>query len=191
MILFIDETETEEYFIVAGLLAKSEQEVDLAYKRLRKNVSKYPLSKHAKEKVFIEFKSTLIDRQFQRIKIRMLNEIKELDGAVIYSCYIKKHKNMKQVLKESVYITLLSNIINSVEEPIRVIFDRFNKKDFEQAIINSFIDFDNVESISPYDSQTVAGLQFADNICSTIRLHMTGFDDRNYYSIIEEMIHEV
>ena len=28
---------------------------------------------------------------------------------------------MKQILKESVYITLLSNIINSIDEPINVI----------------------------------------------------------------------
>ncbi|MDO5332238.1 MAG: DUF3800 domain-containing protein [Bacillota bacterium] len=191
MVLFIDETEAEEYFIVAGLLAKSEQEVDLAYKRLRKSISNYPLSNHVKEKIFTEFKSTLIDRQFQKIKFKILEEIKELDGVVIYSCYIKKHKNMKQVLKESVYITLLSNIINSIDGPIKVVFDCFNKSDFEQTIISSFDDFDNVESIAPCDSQTVPGLQFADNICSTIRLHLTGLDDKNYYSFIEEIVQKV
>jgi len=191
MVLFIDETEADDYFIVAGLLVSSEQSVSLAYKRVRKSASKFPLSTHLKEKVFIEFKSVLIDREFQKIKIKMLNEIKELDGAVIYSCYVKKNKDMKQILKESVYITLLANIINSINEPVHVIFDRFNKRDFEDLIINTFAGFDNVKSIEPCDSQTVAGLQFADNICSTIRLHITGHGSQNFFTIIEGMVREV
>lgn len=61
MVLYIDETEHFDYFIIAGLLAKSEQDVQLAYKKFKKKVSNYPLTNRLKEKVFLEFKSTMLD----------------------------------------------------------------------------------------------------------------------------------
>lgn len=191
MVLYIDETEHEEYFIVAGLLAKSEQDVDLAYKKFKKSIKGYPMSGKAKERVFLEFKSTLIDVRFQKIKMKLLQQVNEIDGAVLYSCYAKKQKNMKEVLKESVYITLLANIVNNIEAPVDIVFDAFNNKRFEESIVNTFIDFDNVTSIVPFDSQKVPGLQFADNVCSVIRLHLTEHDKENYYALIEDMIKQV
>ena len=188
MVLYIDETEHFGYFIVAGLLAKSEQDVQLAYKKFKKKVSNYPLTNKLKEKVFLEFKSTILDGQFQKIKENMLLEINSLDGAIIYSFYVKKHKEMKQVLKESVYITLLSNIINSIEESVDIVFDKFNNKEFEESIISAFSDFSIVNSIVPMDSQTSSGLQFVDNICSVIRLHLTNQDVENYFEIIKEKV---
>lgn len=191
MILYIDETEHEEYFIVAGLLARSEQEVNLAYKQFKKSVKNYPMTEKAKQNIFLEFKSTLIDIRFQRIKTKMLQYIGELDGVVLYSCYIKKQKNMKEVLKESVYITLLSNIVNSIEDHVDIIFDEFKNKKFEDSIVSTFIDFDNVDSIAPRNSQEIPGLQFADNVCSVVRLQLTGHDKDGYYSCIEHMIRSV
>lgn len=191
MVLYIDETEHQNYFIVGGILAKSETDVELAYKKFKKSVSKYPLTESLKRKVFLEFKSTEIDKQFQRIKRRLLTEINEIDGVVLYSCYVKKQKNMKQVLKESVYITLLSNIINSIDEPVEVTFDSFNKKDFEESIVSTFMEFSNVISIKPFNSQWSAGLKFADNVCSVIRLHLTDRDVYNYYDIISEKVIKV
>lgn len=191
MVLYVDETEHEEYFIVAGLLASSEQDVNLAYKKFKKGVQNYPLTSKTKQRIFLEFKSTLIDKQFQKIKNKMLQQIREIEGAILYSCYVKKQKNMKQVLKESVYITLLSNIINSIDQPVNVIFDEFKNKKFENLIAETFKNFDNVESIVPCDSQEDPGLQFADNVCSVVRLHLTEHDKNNYYSYIESMIKEV
>lgn len=191
MILYVDETEHEEYFIVAGLLADTEHAVESAYKSFKKSVANYPLKNDAKQRIFLEFKSTLIDKRFQKIKDKMLHEIRDLNGVIIYSCYVKKRKNMKQALKESVYITLLSNIINSIEEPTDIIFDEFKKNDFEDTIVDTFSDFDNVKSITPFDSQQMAGLQFADNICSVIRMHLTDQDTNEYYSIIEDLIRNV
>lgn len=118
----------------------------------------------------------------------MLLEINSLDGAIIYSFYVKKHKEMKQVLKESVYIILLSNILNSIEESVDIVFDKFNNKEFEESIISTFSDFSIVNSIVPMDSQTSSGLQFADNICSVIRLHLTNQDKENYFEIIKEKV---
>ena len=122
---------------------------------------------------------------------KIKTEIKEIDGVVLYSCYVKKQKNMKQVLKESVYITLLSNIINNIEESVEVIFDSFNKKDFEESIVSTFMEFNNVISIRPFNSQWSAGLKFADNLCSVIRLHLTDRDEYNYYEIISEKVIKV
>lgn len=36
MILYIDETENDNYFIVTGLLVTSKQNVDMTYKRFKK-----------------------------------------------------------------------------------------------------------------------------------------------------------
>ena len=191
MVLYIDETEHQNYFIVGGILAKSEADVELAYKRFKKSVSSLPIKKAAKEKLFLEFKSTIVDERYQRIKFKLLNELINIDGVIIYSCYIKKQKDMKQTLKESVYITLLSNIINSIDEQVEVIFDSFNKKDFEESIVSTFMDFNNVASIKPLNSQWSQGLKFADNVCSVIRLHLTDRDKYGYYNIISQRVKNV
>jgi hypothetical protein len=38
MILFVDETECEDYFIVAGLLTVSKSMTDMTYKRFKKRL---------------------------------------------------------------------------------------------------------------------------------------------------------
>lgn len=68
MILYIDETENDDYFIVTGLLVASKQNVDMSYKHFKKKVHAMNLSPKRKEKIFNEFKSVILDREFQRIK---------------------------------------------------------------------------------------------------------------------------
>ena len=191
MILYIDETENEEYFIVTGLLVETEQSVELAYKKFKKSISGIKLSDKEKQKVYLEFKATLLDWKYSRIKIKLLNAINEIDNSVIYSCYVKKTKILNQSLKESVYITLLSNIINSCEEPLNIIFDRFNKHDFEERIVESFSDNDKIESMIAGDSQLIHGLQLVDNICSIIRLYKSNCDEEGFYNILADVIREV
>ena len=188
MKLYVDETENENIFIVAGILVKNDNDLELAYKKFKKTTSQYPLPSKAKQHIFVEFKSTTIDYRFQKIKSNMLQEIRHLDNTIIYSSFIKKHKSMKQALKESVYMSLLSNIINNIDDPVDIIFDKTSNNRFDDTIASYFIDFDNVCSINPLDSQQSHGLQFADNICSTIRLHLNSQDDYGYYSIIEHLI---
>ena len=50
---------------------------------------------------------------------------------------------------------------------------------------------DNVVGIVPMDSQLEPGLQFIDNICSSIRLHLSGEDNNHYYEKIEHLVKEV
>lgn len=45
MILFVDETECEDYFIVAGLLTVSKTMTDMTYKRFKKKIKNMKLSK--------------------------------------------------------------------------------------------------------------------------------------------------
>lgn len=90
MILYIDETENDNYFIVTGLLVTSKQNVDMTYKRFKKKVNAMNLSPKRKEKNFNEFKSVILDREFQKIKKIMLIEIMKLKNQIIYSCYLKK-----------------------------------------------------------------------------------------------------
>ena len=121
----------------------------------------------------------------------MLLEIKEIDGAIIYSCYMIKNAQFNQALKEATYIVLLSNIVANIKEPVDIIFDSFSKEDFEANIIRSMQSFDVVNSIMPCHSELEPGLQFIDNICSAIRLHEADSDKDGFYIIIEEMVHKV
>ena len=82
-------------------------------------------------------------------------------------------------------------MLNSLDQNVSVIFDRFGKNDFEQRIIDSLQPLEVVTEIYPKDSQRHPGLQFADNICSTIRLHLSGKDKFCYYEYLEKFISEV
>lgn len=191
MIVYVDETENEEFFIVAGLLVISSSDVDLAYKRFKNRVKDFNIREKFRSRLFTEFKSTLLDNSYIRIKKRMIEEILSLDGMVIFSCHMKKDLRFNQELKESVYITLLSRIIGEITADTVVVFDSFGKKDFEERIVRSFIDADNIEDIYPGISEKEAGLQFIDNICSVIRLHKSGDKKDVFFETIERMIKEV
>lgn len=191
MILFVDETENNECFIVAGLLVNSHSDIDNSYKHFKKRINNYKLAAKTKQRVFKEFKATTLDVRFQGIKKKLLMEISALDGSIVYSCYIKKDAQFNQVLKEATYIVLLSKIVATVDVPIEVVFDSFRKDNFEADIAAGMLAFTNVSSIKPCKSELEPGLQYIDNICSVLRRHKSGIDDDNFYEIIEKMVKEV
>ena len=86
--------------------------------------------------------------------------------------------------KEDAYISLLKKIVTNIAEPIDVVFDAFNKKDFEKKIILSILPMDNIEKIAPGDSVLEPGLQFVDNICGAIRLSKSNKDEWGFFDII-------
>lgn len=135
MILFVDETECEDYFIVAGLLTDSKAKTD----------------------------------------------IDSLNYSIIYSIYKKDDNKFNQVKKEKIYMQLLNNIVSNIDERINVIFDTFNKRDFEEKIINNLLQLPHIDSVKSQDSETEFGLQFIDNICSIIRLHIDRKGSTFYY----------
>lgn len=93
-------------------------------------------------------------------------------------------------MKEKQYIYLLNNIVSFIKENIDIIFDSFNKIDFEQKIIESISKHPNVISIQPRNSFDEPGIQFVDNLCSVIRLSY--LDSKNhYYSIIKDKVVQV
>lgn len=193
MILYIDETENEQFFIVSGLLVDSKESIDSAYKKFKKSISNIKIKNSVKRKIFTEFKSTLIDNSYQKIKTKMLKELISVSDLIIFSCYIKKSRKLSQNKKEFIYISLLEKIINSLEtvESIHVIFDSFNKADFEEKIIKKFLSNPKINSIVPIDSRSEFGLQFIDNVCSVIRLHKSNSDSNNYFKIIEKITKEI
>ncbi|MDO4500864.1 MAG: DUF3800 domain-containing protein [Erysipelotrichaceae bacterium] len=188
MILFVDETETNEYFIVTGLLLNNEYETNGVYKKFKKYVNSLSLIQKDKVTLFREFKSTLMDRRFQRIKLKLLDEINNIDNRVIYTTYIKKNHPILQGVKEKEYIRLITRIIESIDLEIDIVFDGFNKKDFESKIIDKLNKLENVKSVRAGDSQKECGLQFADNMCGVIRLHLTNKDEWNFYKRIEKNV---
>ena len=191
MILFVDETENEEYFIVAGLLVNSKADVETSYRHFKKKINNYKLTAKTKQRVFKEFKATTLDTRFQGIKKKLLTEISTIGGSVIYSCYIKKDAQFNQILKEATYIVLLSKIVATADVPIDVIFDSFRKDNFETDIIEGMMAFKNVSNIQPCKSELEPGLQYIDNICSVLRRHKSGIDEDHFYEIIENMVTEV
>ena len=68
MILYVDETENEEYFIVTGLLAESEKVINDTYYSFKKKLSDYKIASKLKGKLFTEFKSTITICHFPSIK---------------------------------------------------------------------------------------------------------------------------
>lgn len=191
MVIYIDETENEQYFILAGLLIPSRDSAETAYKRFKKRISRFSLNSRAKEMVFREFKSTVLDRHYQRIKYTMLEEINRLDNhSIIYCSEYKKSIHLTQDKKEELYIHLITNIIKKCEK-VSVIYDCFNNSKFESRINNEIKRLANVESIEAKDSQVEHGLQFVDNLCSVIRLHISKADIYNYFDIISSNVIKV
>ena len=189
MILYIDETENEKYFIVAGLLIESERSTIRLYKSFKKDIKDYKISNKLKTKIFTEFKSTILDSRFQRIKRKMLETISATDIRIVYSAFKKENSILKQNLKEKIYIDLLNSIIEGIDEEINVVYDRFGISSFETTIEDMVSKVSGVKSITAGDSQLIPGLQFADNICSVIRLKISENDKNNYYPIIEKLVY--
>lgn len=181
MILYVDETECDEYFIVAGLLTESKNKTDIVFKQFNKKVKNFPLSPREKEKVFREFKAVLLDRHYQKIKVTMLKYINELDCTIYFTVYSKEEQKMHQKKKEQEYIRMLRKIVSNIDNDIEIIFDAFKKKDFEENIIRTISQESNVLSIKQQDSQLESGLKFIDNICSSIRLYKTRQSKVFYY----------
>jgi len=96
MILFVDETECEDYFIVAGLLTDSKLKTDATFKKFKKKVKNFPISPKDKEKIFTEFKSVILDKKYQRIKVCMLEHISTMNYSIYYAVYKKKSKSFYQ-----------------------------------------------------------------------------------------------
>ena len=191
MLLYVDETENDCYFIVTGLLVNSKNDVALAYKRFTNKAHAMKIPGKLKARVFTEYKSTLLDSRFQRLKVHMLEELNQIDHSIIYSCHVKKHAHFTQTYKETAYMTLLSNIVASISDEVSIIFDRFNKPDFEQRIIDFMSGYPYVQAIMARDSQKEYGLQFVDNLCSVIRLYISGSDENQFYTYIKDRVVEV
>ena len=191
MILYVDETENDECFIVAGLMADSVSDIRTAYKQFKKGIRHIKIPDKYKAALYTEFKSSLMDNDYKSIKKQLLKTILEIRCEVLFSLYKKNNCIMKQKQKESVYIMLISRIIAELPPETTVVFDRFGKTDFENRIIKLKDSFRNITTIIPEDSQREYGLQFADNICSVIRRHICGTDEYDYYSIAENIIRKV
>ncbi len=120
----------------------------------------------------------------------MFQELNNIEYNVIYSCYLKKDKTFKQKQKEEQYIILLKKIVTSIDEDIHIIFDTFNKSDFELSIIDNISKCYNVLSIKSEDSRKEPGLQFVDNICSVIRINRKS-ENNSFYFLIKNHLSEV
>lgn len=188
MILYVDETENEEYFIVAGLLLNSSLEANTIYTGFRNNIKGFKISKKLKSIVYSEFKSKYLDTMFQRIKHKMLDEMNLKEHKILYSAYIKKNSVLKQSEKEKIYIHLLDSIVKNIDDQIEIVFDFFKIPRFEEKIIKTIKENGNAISIKPTDSQQDPGLKLIDNICGVIRLKLSNIDVNDFYSKIESNI---
>lgn len=148
MILYVDETENKELFVVAGLLLPSKNVANSVFNGFKNKIKLFKLSTKTRQRLFMEFKSVDLDNHFQKMKVKMLEEISSVDSAIIFSCYLKKNRDFNQKLKEDTYVMLLSKIANELYDDTDIIFDSFNKSDFERRIVNSISQILNVKSIT-------------------------------------------
>lgn len=191
MILYIDETESEQLFIVAGVLVPSKQNVDIVFRNFKKRASMTPLPIKEKALLFKEFKSTLMDNDYPRLKKTLLSFIYNNKYEIFYSCYYKQATVFNQKEKEKTYIRLLCRIVESINQDIEIVFDSFNKKEFESRILKRLREFQNVMKIQPVNSETVSGIKIVDNICGVLRLKESKKDKREYFEIIKLLVRKV
>lgn len=191
MILYIDETEDSNYFVVSGILFNSQTDAENVHKTFKNKIINYNIPENLRAQLFTEFKATILDTRYQKIKIKLLETINSVDNVVIYSAYVKKEKNIKKGLKEKVYLRAVKAIAYSINKDIDIVFDGFADRGFVKNISKQLLSLDNVKSAVPGDSQLVLGLQLADNVCSAVRRHKSGTDKYKFYEVIEKNVIEV
>jgi len=191
MRMYVDETGNNEIFLVAGLVTASPESVELAYKQFKKSISADYIPAKYKSKIYTEFKSTLLDRDYSHIKRKMLQTIASTDSLIVYSCTTGRTVVRNKTVFQSTYITLLSKIVNNFHDDIDIQFDAFGDMLFEETIVASMKNIPYVRSIEPTDSRVTWGIQFIDNICSVLRLKETNSDHHGYYEIIRSKVQRV
>lgn len=191
MILYVDETENTEYFILTGLLLKSEVAAKNIYYSFKRKANNYKMPENLKAKLFTEFKSTMMDEKFPTLKKKMIEEIKTEHNLIIYSIYAKKDKVFNNDLKFDLYTRMLSKIIESIKQDLDVVFDKCSNNSVDEFIINKISNNKNVKTIKAADSQLTPGLQLVDNMCSIIRRKCTSKDINGYYELIANNVKEV
>ena len=186
--LYIDESYDENVFVVGGVITNNKEEIARTYSKFKKHLKKYPLSENKKRLIMSEFKSCILDRSFPKIKRFILSYINDANINIIYSCN-QINKKLEQDEKESLYITLLKNIINIINDDIVIVtFDSFSNTRFNSKIYNKIKEINNVMDVLCVNSFENKGLQFADNVVGTIRRHISGIDVNNDYEIISNKV---
>ena len=138
-----------------------------------------------------EFKSFVLDRSYQKIKKILFSIIAEVDIEIIYS-YRKITSKLSQEKKEKIYLKLLKNIINHINDDIVVVtFDSFNNTRLNSKIEKEIKELNNVKKVLCMNSYDSKGLQFADNVVGTIRRHISGIDINNDYEIISNKVNSL
>ena len=191
MYLFVDETENSDFFIVAGLLVETKEELINAYNHFKKKVKNMPITPRERSILFTEFKATILDRSYKRIKKLLLEELCFIKPKIYYYLYKKPKDSFIQSEKEKKYILMLTKIVTRINKKMNIVFDTFNKKDFENQIKMILSQHSNVEAIYSSDSQMEEGLQFIDNVCSVIRLKNSKNDKYGFYNIIDNFIQSI
>ena len=189
--LYIDESIGEQVFVVGGILADSEEDLIFAYRQLKKQISRIPMTRKQKESVTNEFKSVILERSYPQIKRKLLYKINSFRCQVVYISR-RFEGILYQDAKETLYVSMLLQIVSSISEPVIVVtFDAFGNAAFEKKIIQEVGCISNVYSIKQDFSYNSKGLQFAENVCGVIRKHITGNDSDGFFEIIEKRIWEI
>ena len=97
--------------------------------------------------------------------------------------------DLKEEAKETLYLKLLKNIINHINDDIVLVtFDSFNNTRLNSKIEKEIKELNNVKEVLCMNSYDSKGLQFADNVVGTIRRHISGIDINNDYEIISNKV---
>jgi len=182
MILFVDETESKSLFIVAGMLVESRQIVESEFRQFKKKASKLILPSKVKANLFKEFKSTLMDSDFTKLKKELLFHVMRCNPVIMYCCLRKKEKKFCQMEKESTYLKMISAVAHQIVEPTVLLFDSFGITRFEERIVRKTASV-GIES-KPVKSETEKGIIMVDNVCSVLRMNEEGRDGKELFQTI-------
>lgn len=186
--LYIDESYDEKVFVVGGIIANSDATVSKTYNKFKKQLRNYPLLESKKRLISTEFKSVVLDKSFPKIKNMLLTYINKYNINIVYS-YKRITGKLKQNKKEEIYIKLLKEIINKIDDEIILItFDTFNNTHLNNKIIKELKQLSKIKDVFCLNSFESKGLKFADNVVGTVRRHLSGIDINNDFDIISSKV---
>ena len=141
--LYIDESIGEQVFVVGGILADSEEDLIFAYRQLKKQISRIPMTRKQKESVTNEFKSVILERSYPQIKRKLLYKINSFRCQVVYISR-RFEGILYQDAKETLYVSMLLQIVSSISEPVTLlemtVTDslRLSKREYGKSNKNNF-----------------------------------------------------
>ena len=180
---------TSKFFIITVLISENKVLLDRLIKKINLEVAHMSKGKSTPNMLHAS-------KQSDKIRLRLLNELKTKDVQIDYICVDKK-KNLKYLVedKHNLYLDLTISLIEKVlpkyissDKILLTASRRETSKDLNRKFINGIeVYFDNEISVEIQIPQNEKGLQIVD-FCSWSIFRKYEFGDDSFYEIFKEKI---